>query len=447
MVAASSATSAESAVAPEHSSRSPAPRPGLAFIAVVTVVWVVAGGLSCAGGRSPGWIALITLSALGVISFSLKEPDVGSRISFSFLSIVLLASASILGPFGAWIVGSVAVLVARDKMRWDQRLFNVAMMSLIGTAGAWAYVLAHGASNLEHLRDPGALVVGVGLPLIVADVVQCLVNAVLLSGVMHFFSGAPFAVLVRQILTTSGVAYVGYGVIGFLFVILWIPADLGPFSVVLVIVPLLAARWAFIQYGEERRSHERTIDTLVTALARKDPEAAARSRAAAQMAEWIAEELALAPSQISAARYAGTLHEIGRIGVPTRVLRLSADALDDDQRRSLRQHGVIGARMIEDIDFLEEARSGIRHQGEHFDGTGGPDGLIGRDIPASARIVAVASRFAEVTEQREHYPGRSATEALRLLDRDIGHYDPVVLEATRAVLDRHGWSVSTWSAG
>ena len=66
-------------------------------------------------------------------------------------------------------------------------------------------------------------------------------------------------------------AYVGYGMIGLLFVILWFPAGLGAFSALLVLAPLLAARWAFIQYGEELRSHERTVDTLVTALGTKEP--------------------------------------------------------------------------------------------------------------------------------------------------------------------------------
>ncbi|MEO6996914.1 MAG: HD domain-containing phosphohydrolase [Terracoccus sp.] len=374
-----------------------------------------------------------------MLSFNLREPNVGSRIGFSFLSIILLASASILGPFGAWIVGLVSVSVVRRKMRWFQRAFNIAMTSITGAAGAWAYLFARGATDLDGPTGLRHLVVGVGLPLVVADVVQCLTNAVLLSGVMHFYGGAPFGVLVRRILTTSGVAYIGYGVIGFLFVILWFPAELGAFSALLVIVPLLAARWAFIQYGEELRSHERTIETLVTALARKDPGAAARSRSSARIAEWIAEELALAPSQIGTVRYAAILHEVGRIGVPTRLLRHPVDSLTDSERRVLDQHCAIGARMIEGIDFLEDARSGIRHQDEHYDGSGSPDGLAGHDIPVAARVVAVAGRFVELTEERREQASLSPAQAFQVLDEEVGRYDPTVLDAARVVLDRHDW--------
>ena len=408
------------------------------YIACVTTVSVLIGAASWWYGRALELGPLGILCAMGILSFNLREPNVGSRVGFSFLSIVMLASASILGPFGAWLVGLVSVLAARRQVRWFQRVFNVSMFALTSAVGAWAYVLARGSSDLDAPMGLRALVVAVGVPLILADVVLCLTNAVLLSGVMHFYGRAPFGVLVRQILTTSGVAYIGYGVIGFLFVILWFPAKLGASSALLVIVPLLAARWAFIQYGEELRSHERTIEALVTALARKDPDAAARGRSSALIAEWIAEELALAPSQIGTVRYAAILHEVGRLGVPTRLLRHPAESLTDRERQVLEQHCAIGARMIEGIDFLEDARSGIRHQDEHYDGSGRPDGLAGHEIPVAARVVAVAGRFVELTDERGGAAPLGPGQAFQVLGEEVGRYDPTVLEAARVVLERHG---------
>ena len=69
---------------------------------------------------------------------------------------------------------------------------------------------------------------------------------------------------------TWGFAYLGYGVSGFLFVILWIPAGVGPFSAVLILAPLFAARWAFVQYGHEKRAHQRTLSALVAAMETTD---------------------------------------------------------------------------------------------------------------------------------------------------------------------------------
>jgi HD-GYP domain-containing protein (c-di-GMP phosphodiesterase class II) len=416
------------------------------YIAFVVVLAVAVGVGSWLYGRHPDLAPLLLLSAMGILSFNLREPAVTSRIGFSFLSIILLASGAILGPFGAWFVGTVAVVVDRDPMlKWFQNLFNVAMTGLIGAAGAWAYVLSSGASNLDEISGLANLTVEVGLPLMVADVVQCITNAVLLSGVIHLYQRVPFGVFVRRVVVSSGVAYVGYGIIGFLFVILWFPADLGAFSAVLIMAPLLAARWAFIQYGDELRSHERTVDTLVTALGTKEPSAVARSRRAATLAEWVAEELGLGPHQIGTVRYAATLHEIGHLGVPTRLLRRVPESLTEAERRVVARHCVMGARMIEGIDFLEDARSGIRHQQERFDGLGRPDGLSGPDIPVAARIVSVVTAVEELSSASPDTGAVTLAELLRPLEQDPGRFDPAVVTAARAAMDKHGWQAAVAS--
>ena len=79
------------------------------------------------------------------------------------------------------------------------------------------------------------IIIGVGVPLIVADIAQCLTNAVLFAGVMRFANGIPMRAQIGKLLSTTGLAYIGYGIIGFLFVGLWIPARVGPFSALLVL--------------------------------------------------------------------------------------------------------------------------------------------------------------------------------------------------------------------
>ncbi|GAA2489860.1 HD-GYP domain-containing protein [Terrabacter carboxydivorans] len=420
---------------------SPSPsRAGPYYIAGLAVASVVLGAVAWRYGRHPDLAPLLLLSAMGILSFNLREPTVTSRIGFSFLSIILLASAAILGPFGAWCVGVVSQAIERDpKVMWFQRVFNIAMTGIIGLVGAGVYLAVGGAPDLEQVSGFSGLALQVGVPLIVADVIQCLTNAVLLSGAITLFQGVPFWVFVRRVLVSSGVAYVGYGVIGFLFVVLWFPVDLGAFSALLIMAPLLAARWAFIQYGEEVRSHERTVDTLVTALGTKEPPAVPRSRRAARLSEWIAEELGLGPHQIETVRYAATLHEIGHLGVPTRLLRRAPEAVSVAERRVIDRHCVMGARMIEGIDFLEDARSGIRHQHERFDGDGRPDGLAGQDIPLAARVVAVASAVENLLDAPGDVPwDADTTDIARALQSDPGRFDPAVVTAVLAVLEKHG---------
>ncbi|RKT78562.1 HD domain-containing protein [Terracoccus luteus] len=412
------------------------------YISVVACAAVLVGVCSFAFGTSVDVAPLLLFCAMGVLSVRLREPNVTSRIAFSFLSIILLASAVVVGPFGAWLVGLVSMATDRNSaMRWQAVTFNTAQASIVGGVGAWAYLLVGGAADVGGLMGLNALGLNVGIPLIIADIVQCLINASLLSGVIHVSTGAPVRVLVRQILVSSGTAYIGYGVIGFLFVILWFPAKLGAYSAVLILAPLLVARWAFVQYGEELRSHERTLETLVTTLGRKDADAVARSRATAQLAEWVAEELALTPAQIGTVRYAGALREIGLIGVPWRVLHRPPELLSDPERRVLSGHAQVGARLIEGIDFLEDARSGIQHQDERFDGTGRPDGLAGTDIPPAARIIAVAGEFVDLTQPRHGVPPLVPEIALARIADDAGRFDPRAVRAIADVLERHGWAV------
>ncbi len=107
------------------------------------------------------------------------------------------------------------------------------------------------------------------------------------AGSWRLDTGASFRRFVVDMLTTSGVAYMGYGVIGFLFVILWVPAGLGPFSAILIIPPLYVAKWAFAQYGDEERAHQRTLEALVAAVEMRDPYAVGHSERIARLSDWI----------------------------------------------------------------------------------------------------------------------------------------------------------------
>src|ERR1035437_9688115 len=101
------------------------------------------------------------------------------------------------------------------------------MSSAIGAIGGFAYLVAGGTTEVIDFSGVGPLVLHVGLPLIVADVVICLSNAVILSGIVRLSQGTPMRRFVLGMLGTSGPAHIGYGLIGFLFVILWVPAEIG----------------------------------------------------------------------------------------------------------------------------------------------------------------------------------------------------------------------------
>ncbi len=389
------------------------------------------------GGPPKSWSATLVLAGLAMLSWVIREKDVGSRVNFSFTSIVLLAAAAIVSPFAAGLVGFAATLLQRGGQSLISRVFNVSMVTVIGAVGGLTYRVT--GAELDIGAGPVRILLHLGLALLVADVVQCLVNALLLAGVMQANGNAAFRPTLVRMLTTTGPAYVGYGIIGLLFVVLWVPAGVGSFSAVLILAPLLVAQWAFVQYGDEERAHQRTLAALVAAVETKDPGAVGHSTRVARLSEWTAQSLGLGPRDIEDARMAGELHDLGLLAVPTRVLRGPRPEAPDEVAE-LVTHPTSGVEMLAGIHFLRRALPAVGAHHERVDGLGYPSGLVGDAIPLGGRIVAVADAFDSLTTTRT-YRGAVGTEAaLSILRGRAGtHLDPDVVDALARAVRRHGW--------
>src|SRR5665647_763397 len=365
---------------------------------------------------------------MGILSESVRERDIGRKTTLSFTSIVLLSSVALVGPFGAAVVGASTVL-AVNKDRLQVRVFNAGMTSAIGAVGGIVYILAGGATHVSEVVVAGPLLLHVGLPLMVADVAQCSSNAVILAVIVRLAQGTPIRRSVIGMLGTSGPTYVGYGIVGFLFVVLWIPAGVGPFSGVLILAPLFVARWAFVQYGDEQRAHARTLSALAAAVETKDLYTRGHSERVALLCDLMAGSLGLSQQETETLRFAGMLHDIGKLAIPARVLR-RADGLSDADLATIATHPARGVEMVRDIEFLEGSMEAILHHHERMDGRGYPSGLRGEDIPLFARVVAVADAFDSLTTSRWHRDALSVEEAVAELHRRAGaQFDPTIVAA------------------
>jgi putative nucleotidyltransferase with HDIG domain len=427
-------------VAPEqHGSQ---PRIRKRVLVYIASVWVCAVGLSIfawlALGPPPDLGALLVLLVVAVVSHLFHDKD-KSRVYFSLTSIVLLACVVLVGPVGCAIVGAVTALAQPVQIPWRARLFNSGMTALCCMLGGFVYA-AFGTYDLAALQGAGELLLHVGLPLMLADVVQCVANAVLLAGVVALDSGMSFRRFAIDMLTTSGVAYMGYGLIGFLFVILWVPAELGAFSAILIIPPLYVAKWAFAQYGDEERAHQRTLEALVSAAEMRDPYAVGHSERIARLSDWIGEALGLGAAQAKALRFAAILHDIGRIAAPTRR-GSNRSGPGNSELAAVARHPQLAAELIEEITFLRDSVDAIRHHHERYDGRGYPDGLSGPSIPLFARIIAVADAFDSLTGAR---PGRASLTVeqacAEMRERAGTQFDPAAVSALERALARHTWT-------
>jgi response regulator RpfG family c-di-GMP phosphodiesterase/tRNA A-37 threonylcarbamoyl transferase component Bud32 len=131
------------------------------------------------------------------------------------------------------------------------------------------------------------------------------------------------------------------------------------------------------------------------------------------------------------------LHDIGKIGLPDDIL-LKAGRLSPAERALMETHSVLGDRILEtlgrehgsSLEFLGMARGIVRSHHERFDGEGYPDALAGEEIPAAARLVALADVYDALRRQRPHKPALSHVDAVRvILHESPGQFDPTLLTA------------------
>ena len=385
------------------------------------------------------WLALVVLVMLGALGYS-WEVALPSRGGLSFGFVIQLAAIPLLGVWGALLVGTVAP--AMQLRGWTPlvRSFNVAQFGLSSLAAAVAYVGAGGSVSLGTVGGSDFLP-DVVLPFFFATVVHCIVNVAFLAGVVHLHKGTSLWTVFAGTLGPSGLANVGYGLFGLLLAVLWDGAGIGPLSALLVLAPLYVARWAWSQFDEQQKAYDRTVRALVRAVETKDLYTRGHSERVSLASVMIANAIDLGEQRTETLRFAGLLHDIGKIGVPTRVLQKTG-RLTEEEFEAIALHPVRGLDMVRDIEFLREAYEGILHHHERLDGRGYPMGLVAAEIPEFARIIAVADAFDSMTSTRSYRQARPVDDAIAELRRCAGtQFEPRFVDAMISALEEQPWSV------
>ena len=167
----------------------------------------------------------------------------------------------------------------------------------------------------------------------------------------------------------------------------------------------------------------------------------------ARYAGLIAEGMGLAPEMVEHIELAATLHDVGKIGIAEDIL-LAAPSLTPAQEKALREHTEIGYRILEQSasEYLQMAAEVSLHHHERYDGTGYPKGIVGRDIPLPARIVAVAEAFDILTSaQHRNEADRIAAAMNNVIERKGTEFDPVCVEALLTQVDKVAEITTTYA--
>ena len=378
---------------------------------------------------------LLVLAVLFMICDSTPTTLTSRQSAWSPSSAATLAAVVLLGPGGAALVGATSLIsLRRGGLR--ERAFNGAMYALSAYAAGEAYLALGGPIGVPL----PAYFPGIILPFAVAAAVHVAVNHGLLWTMLLLLppSGAsPRRGRLDLHLSLLLVSDLGYATLGLLIAALW---DLvGPFAVVLVLIPLFVARWAMAQFAAQEGAYSATMAALCQAVETKDFYTRGHSERVSRGATMLARQIGMGAERVEAIRYAGMLHDVGKLGVPTKVLQKTGP-LTEEELAAIQLHPMRGLEIVRQIGFLTEALDGIMHHHERMDGKGYPMGLAGDEIPEFARVIAVADAFDSMTSTRSYRGARSVEEAVAELRKCSGmQFDPMLVDAFIAALAREHW--------
>ncbi|MFD1936213.1 MULTISPECIES: HD-GYP domain-containing protein [Nonomuraea] len=412
------------------------PWPAKVYLVVVIGAAAALVGHSLVTGalfRSGEYGTLLVLALLFLVCESmptlLNVEQFAVSVSFS----AALAAVVLVGPDGAALVGLTAVLSVRPGLPLVKRLFNGAQFAICGYVSGMAYLFFGGVPKVPMVNDFEALIG----PYAAAAALFVPLNIVLTLTMVWLATQVRAEELPVSGMTQFLLSYFGYATFGLLVAGLW--ATVQSISAVLVLLPLFVARWAFGQYHAQQRSYDATIAALCQAVETKDYYTRGHCTRVSLASTMIAQEIGMGVERLRAIRYAGMLHDVGKLGVPTKVLQKDGP-LTEEEFAAIQLHPMRGLEIVRGIDFLDEAFAGIMHHHERHDGRGYPMGLAGDEIPEFARVIAVADAFDSMTSDRSYRGARPVEVAVAELRKGAGtQFDPVMVAAFVKALERAPW--------
>ena len=178
-----------------------------------------------------------------------------------------------------------------------------------------------------------------------------------------------------------------------------------------------------------------TITALAHAIEAKDTYTLNHCERITGRAVALGQSLGLPHKEVENIRLGSILHDVGKIGIPDAILNKPAK-LTDSEYEQIKEHAVIGARIVQSVGALQGVVPIIRHHQERFDGSGYPDGLRGDAIPIGARIIAVVDAYGAMTEDRVYRKAPGHEVALSELKRWSGkQFDPYIADAFIRLLE------------
>jgi len=193
---------------------------------------------------------------------------------------------------------------------------------------------------------------------------------------------------------------------------------------------LVEERTAKLQqaYRYLKKSHLDSVKVLAEAIDAKDPYTRGHSDRVKRMSLAIARHMGFTEERLETLEYGALLHDIGKIGIKDEILQKEGP-LSREEYEIIREHPLIGVKIVEGVEFFRDKIPIIRHHHEFYDGSGYPDRLVGEAIPLEARIISLPDAFDAMTSARPHRGVMPLQDAILEMEKYKGkQFDPKVLD-------------------
>jgi diguanylate cyclase (GGDEF)-like protein/putative nucleotidyltransferase with HDIG domain len=388
------------------------------------------------GGLTPRFICYLLLA---LVSSGLKVslPGVTGTMSVSFLFI--LAGMVELGPFETMVLGIGSALVqvywhARKRPPIYQLLFNLAAIS----------IAVRVAEEALHSRVADALGGSLPVRLLLATASYFLANTIPIACAISITEKRNLFRVWRECYIWS----LPYYLLGATLVCIlrWVNQNLGwEFSLLAMPVAWVVYRSYRLYIGrletekdrveqekihveEMNALHIRTIETLALAIEAKDQTTHGHLRRVQHYAIEIGKEMNLSEVELNALRAASLLHDIGKLAVPEHIIT-KPGKLTPQEFEKMKIHPVVGAEILEQVNFPYPVAPIVRAHHEKWDGNGYPYGLSREEIPLGARILSAVDCLDALATDRQYRRALPLDDAMAIVLGESGKsYDPRVVE-------------------
>jgi putative nucleotidyltransferase with HDIG domain len=376
------------------------------------------------------WLPAFAFLTLLSIVLEFVETPLPAGGSFSMATISQVATILLVpAPFAAMSIG-VSVWVEETVRRVPpiRALFNTAAILL--TASIASFVMGF-MGTVWQLSSPNHTGLTLLLPFAVVAISYFAINALLLSVVFAITEHQPILSVLRNSAGGTLLGELAVTVVGANFALIWV---VEPLLVVVLAVPVIVIARSFDHIRRLNTETRGAVRSLAEIVDHRDVSTYHHSERVAQNAARLARALELTETEVELIEQAASVHDLGKIGIPDRVL-LKPGRLSRSEMATMRRHTEFGPEILTRFRLFRPGADIVRHHHERWDGAGYPDGLAGDAIPLGARVVAVVDSFDAMTSDRPYRRALSRGEALsRIADGAGRQWDPDIARAFLAIM-------------